>query len=62
MKKLFLYFIAAGLLTGMGCKKFLDVNKNVDAPDHVDAYLYLANIEEQYQGIYWDIRAIGLLI
>ncbi|MBW7840478.1 MAG: SusD/RagB family nutrient-binding outer membrane lipoprotein, partial [Chitinophagaceae bacterium] len=61
MKKLFLYFIAAGLLTGMGCKKFLDVNKNVDAPDHVDAYLYLANIEQQYQGIYWDIRAIGPL-
>lgn len=61
MKKLLLYFLSAGLLMGMGCKKYLDVNKNIDAPDHVDGYLYLANIEQQYQGIYWDIRAIGPL-
>lgn len=61
MKKLFLYFIAAGLLTGMGCQKYLDVNKNIDAPDHVEGYLYLAGIQQNYQGIYWDIRAIGPL-
>ena len=42
-----------------GCEKYLDVNKNVDAPDKVEGYLYLANITQQYQGIYWDIRAIG---
>lgn len=43
------------------CEKYLDVNKNVDAPDYVEGYLYLANITQQFQGIYWDIRAIGPL-
>lgn len=42
-----------------GCEKYLDVNKNIDAPDKVDGYLYLANITQQYQGVYWDIRALG---
>lgn len=59
MKKTAIFFISIILLAGTGCKKYLDVNKNVDAPDHVDGYLYLANITQQYQGIYWDIRAIG---
>lgn len=61
MKKASIILIAVLLVGSFGCKKYLDVNKNVDAPDHVDAYLYLANIEQQYQGIYWDIRAIGPL-
>jgi len=61
MKKITLFLLSAALLSALGCKKYLDVNKNIDAPDYVDAYLYLANIEQQFQGIYWDIRAIGPL-
>ncbi len=61
MKKLKIYLVVAVLASGLGCKKYLDVNKNIDAPDYVDAYLYLANITQQYQGIYWDLRAIGPL-
>jgi hypothetical protein len=43
------------------CEKYLDVNKNIDAPAYVDGYLYLAGIEQAYQGLYWDIRAAGPL-
>ena len=42
---------------GSSCKKYLDVNKNVDAPTSVDGYLYLAGIIESYQGMYYDVRA-----
>ncbi|GAB3012570.1 hypothetical protein GCM10027051_14490 [Niabella terrae] len=49
------------LIIAGGCKKYLDVNKNIDAPDQVDGYLYLASIQQQYQGIYWDNRALGPL-
>src|SRR5690606_37726806 len=58
MKKLFIYIFPLLLLLG-GCEKYLDVNHNVDAPAEVDGFLYLANITQQYQGIYWDIRALG---
>lgn len=61
MKKVTIFFISAIIFSGFGCKKWLDVNKNIDAPDYVEGYLYLANITQQYQGIYWDIRAIGSL-
>ncbi|WP_299669164.1 SusD/RagB family nutrient-binding outer membrane lipoprotein [uncultured Polaribacter sp.] len=43
------------------CEEYLDVNENIDAPAKVDGYLYLAGITQQYQGVYWDIRAIGPL-
>ena len=33
----------------------------MDAPAYVDAYLYLANITQQYTSIYYDNRAIDLL-
>jgi len=59
MKKISIFIVSLVLITSMGCKKYLDVNRNVDAPDYAEAYLYLANITQQYQGIYWDIRAIG---
>lgn len=49
------------LFTHTSCDDYLDVNKNVDAPDYVDGYLYLAGIIQQYQGMYWDIRATGPL-
>ncbi|MGV3763811.1 SusD/RagB family nutrient-binding outer membrane lipoprotein [Parapedobacter sp.] len=58
MKKLFIYVFPLFLLLG-SCEKYLDVNQNIDAPAEVDGFLYLANITQQYQGIYWDIRAIG---
>lgn len=58
MKKILIYIIPLFLLLG-GCEKYLDVNKNVDAPAEVEGHLYLANIIQQLQGVYWDIRAIG---
>lgn len=61
MKKGIIILLSALLFTSVGCKKWLDVNKNVDAPDKVEGYLYLANITQQYQGIYWDLRAIDPL-
>ncbi|SDE18618.1 SusD/RagB family nutrient-binding outer membrane lipoprotein [Niabella drilacis] len=61
MKKTILFFIVVVAFSLTGCKKYLDVNKNIDAPDHVDGYLYLAGIQQQYEGIYWDTRAIGAL-
>ena len=36
------------------CQEWLDVNKNIDAPDSVEAHLYLSGIIQQFQGIYWD--------
>lgn len=47
------------LMTTTACEDYLDVNKNVDAPDYVEGYLYLAGIIESYQGVYYDIRALG---
>lgn len=43
------------------CDSYLDVNRNEDAPDYVEAHLYLAGIEQEYFGLYWDIRALGPL-
>lgn len=60
MKKILIYIIPLFLLLG-GCEKYLDVNKNVDAPAEVEGYLYLANNIQQLQGVYWDIRALGPL-
>ena len=48
-------------LASTSCDDYLDVNKNQDAPDYVDAYLYLAGIQQEYFGIYYDIRAAGPL-
>lgn len=59
MKKLFILLSFFILFTG--CKKYLDVNRNLDAPAAVDGYLYLAGMQQAYEGIYWDIRALGPL-
>ena len=59
MKKSIIFFMSLVLVTGISCKKYLDVNKNVDAPAYAEAYLYLANITQQYNGIYLDLRAIA---
>ena len=40
------------------CDDYLDVNKNTDAPDYVEGYLYLSGIQQAYFGIYYDLRAL----
>lgn len=45
-------------LSTTSCDDFLDVNKNTDAPDYVEGYLYLAGIQQAYYGIYYDLRAL----
>jgi len=62
MKRLLIISSFIVLLTGItGCKKYLDVNTNIDAPAAVDGYLYLAGIQQAYEGIYWDNRALAPL-
>lgn len=64
MKKIYTIILIATLGFFMaGCDHYLDVNKNVDAPDEqqVEDYMYLAGIESALQGLYWDIRATGVL-
>lgn len=59
-KNKFLYIIATIMmaLSTTSCDDFLDVNKNTDAPDYVEGYLYLAGIQQAYFGIYYDLRAL----
>ncbi|MEG0517802.1 MAG: SusD/RagB family nutrient-binding outer membrane lipoprotein [Bacteroidales bacterium] len=62
MKQLLTIFTAAlFIFINTGCDKYLDVNHNVDAPDRIDAYLYLPGILSSYQNAYYDIRATGPL-
>ena len=62
MKKIISSVLLVVCLMGIsGCEKYLDVNTNVDAPDYVDAGLYLPGVLSAYQGFYWDIRALGPL-
>ncbi|MGN6402512.1 MAG: SusD/RagB family nutrient-binding outer membrane lipoprotein, partial [Flavisolibacter sp.] len=60
MRKIIL-LLSVPLLLLAGCKKYLDVNKNTDAPDYIEAHLYLPGIQQAYEGFYWDIRALGPL-
>lgn len=59
MKRISIIITTLLLLFTVGCEDYLDVNNNVDAPDKIDGYLYLAGITQQYNSVYWDIRAIG---
>jgi len=63
MKKiLFSIVLSVSLLfMNVSCDNYLDVNKNIDAPDYVDGYLYLAGIIGAYNEAYYDIRATGPL-
>lgn len=61
MRKILVLTSVPLLLLTAGCKKYLDVNKNTDAPDHIEAHLYLPGIQQAYEGFYWDIRALGPL-
>jgi len=54
-----LIYILIVFLSLSSCEDYLDVNENIDAPDYVDGYLYLAGITQQYQSIYYDLRAIA---
>jgi hypothetical protein len=59
MKKILIILLASMcLFANTSCESYLDVNKNVDAPDYIDAYLYLPGICAAYSQIYFDIRAI----
>ena len=62
MKKISIIIITSLLLfINVGCEDYLDVNKNIDAPDYVEGHLYLAGITQQYTGLYWDVRATAPL-
>jgi len=61
MRKTILLLAIPLLFLTTGCKKYLDVNRNTDAPDYIDAHLYLPGIQQAYEGLYWDIRALGPL-
>lgn len=64
MKKHSILALVSGMVLSVAatsCDDYLDVNKNIDAPDNVPAYLYLPSIEQNMQGFYWDIRALGPL-
>lgn len=62
MKKILTILLLASFsFASTSCDSYLDVNKNVDAPDHIDAYLYLPGVLSAWQGCYWDIRALGPL-
>lgn len=62
MKKIITSILLVSCLLGVSsCEKYLDVNKNVDAPDQIEAGLYLPGVLSAYQGFYWDIRALGPL-
>ncbi|MXV14589.1 RagB/SusD family nutrient uptake outer membrane protein [Hufsiella ginkgonis] len=51
MKKLYILLIASGLVLSSGCKKYLDVNTNPNAPEKVAANLYLAPM------LHWMVTA-----
>jgi hypothetical protein len=47
------------LVIGTSCTKWLDVNKNIDAPDWVAPILRLAPTIAAYEGIAYDLRALA---
>lgn len=60
MKKHSILTLISAVMLGFGatsCDDYLDVNKNIDAPDYVDGYLYLAGIQSGYSEVYYDLRA-----
>lgn len=50
------------LALGTSCTKWLDVNKNVDAPDWVPPILRLAPTIAAYEGIAFDLRAVAPIV
>lgn len=62
MRKIILSFIILLVIGISSCTKtYLDVNKNVDAPDWVNPILRLAPTLAAYEGIAYDLRAVAPL-
>jgi len=61
MKKIILS-LAILLAIGTSCTKWLDVNRNVDAPDWVPPILRLAPTIAAYEGIAYDLRALAPMV
>lgn len=61
MKKNSIIVLLTAVLSLTSCDDYLDVNHNVDAPDKIEGYLYLSGIIQNYQSIYYDIRAVAPL-
>lgn len=62
MKRISIITILVAMLSfNSSCDDNLDVNNNIDAPDYVEGYLYLSGIIQNYQNVYYDIRAVGPL-
>ena len=61
MKKTAILLLSACLLFTTACEDYLDVNKNVDAPDYVEDYLYLAGVLSSYMNVIYDYRAVAPL-
>lgn len=60
MKKILISIVTVfTLLSAVSCDSYLDVNKNVDAPDWVEPNLRLAPILAYLQANYWDMRMVG---
>ena len=54
MKKIFAGIMMLAAVAFTSCQDWLDVNKNVDAPDYVEAHLYLSGVIQQFWNIYYD--------
>jgi len=61
MKKITFILLSVCLLFTTACTDFLDVNRNIDAPDYVDDYLYLSGVLQTYQDIAFDLHAVAPL-
>jgi hypothetical protein len=62
MRKIFISFIILLVIGFSSCTDtWLDVNKNVDAPDWVNPILRLGPVLASYEGIQYDLRAVGPL-
>ena len=54
MKKIFAGIMMLAAVAFTSCQDWLDVNKNVDAPDYVESHLYLSGVIQQFWNIYYD--------
>jgi len=63
MRKITISLILLLVIGLSSCTKtWLDVNKNVDAPDWVNPVLRLGPVLASYEGIAYDLRAVGPLV
>ncbi|MDP2336196.1 MAG: SusD/RagB family nutrient-binding outer membrane lipoprotein [Bacteroidota bacterium] len=62
MRKIIISFIILLVIGTSSCTKtWLDINKNVDAPDWVNPILRLGPVLASYEGIAYDLRAVAPL-